>query len=1266
MTVAAASHLVGDEQAGDSWKLDVSSGSSVAAATPFADTTLLAYTHPLLAATPPAPVFPIHIDGFAKTSATGTLTGFSDASGTASTSATFFTSGSSTIVGSALQLTAATASQAGLAVATTPIPSGLGISVRFTYVSSGGTGADGISFFLLNGDELGSTLTSTSVTAGGYGGGLGYSDDGKSGITDGFLGIGFDTYGNYSTVDHAPQTAAPGVTAPRPNYIGVRGSGTGTLGYAYLAGAAYTPGIDGTRTVQVNLTPLSSGTGEQLTIYVEPSGSSTFGTVLSTTLTQTLPSSLYFGFGASTGGSTDTHQIGLISVTVPTEIMLSQATVKDTTTGVTNPTLAPGDSFTYTYTVTNAGPSGDAEITVTDLLPADVVNGGWALTDDRGSSSGTGSIIPVNLAAGDVGTIVVHGTINPNASSGNADHLVSVSAGTAYSIGDPNASTSVTLQIGHGQSVSLIGANETLSTTDAAPVQPFTQAQVVDTFTTAAGTAPTDTLTVTINRTYGALGGSGGTYNSNTGVFTATGTPAVLGSTLAALTFTPDAHITAPGTVSDVNAVVTVQDTSSGNTTGVNGTSSATQTTTLAVTAAHDAPVLAGGVADQPVADTGSIAPLAGVSVADPDDVGLTASVTIDGGATGAGSTGQFTAASAAGWSVATVGNDLVYSESFGAAGSNAAAAQAAIEALVFQPAAHTLPPGGTLTTPFSVVVADTATPSLSSTATSSVTVTAVADQVTLGGLPLINPAINDTQTIAPFGQLTIQDPDHTGGTVTVTIADGVAEGDFTPASAVGWTRTVIGTAITYTRDFAAANDIGSVVQAAVNALTYKPVVGAVAPGTFATDLISLSLGIAQPAQTVQTSTTVTATGSEHPYPLLSAVAITDPSQVITVSARLVAGTTGRYSQLGIGTVSADGLTYQVTGTAAAVTTALHEVFFTPTVGSSIPDQYTATVTGGASNVELIDGSAGNNLLVAPTGGATVMAGTGSNTVIGGSGTDQLDGGGGPTLFLAGAGDATIHAGAGSATVFGGGGNVAFVNQAASSLFVAGSGAATAYGGTGALRAFGGTGNAVLFGGSAGGNVLVAGQGTSSVVGAATGDTLYASQTGNAVIAAGLGNETLFGGGSTGDNLFFGNSGADSIVAGNGSDTVVGGSGDETIYGGHAGGMKVFGGSGSETVVGAGGADTYVASAGSMLVYGGNGASDYIVRNGFAGGNLTIVNFKPGVDSLGLFGYGSDAASNAFKAAQPIVGGSRLTLSDGTHITIYGAPLQVGGSFASM
>ena len=63
--------------------------------------------------------------------------------------------------------------------------------VEFRYYMNEGTGADGLSFFLVDG-------TTTTFSLGGLGGALGYgADDFHDGLSGGWLGIGLDAFGNY-------------------------------------------------------------------------------------------------------------------------------------------------------------------------------------------------------------------------------------------------------------------------------------------------------------------------------------------------------------------------------------------------------------------------------------------------------------------------------------------------------------------------------------------------------------------------------------------------------------------------------------------------------------------------------------------------------------------------------------------------------------------------------------------------------------------------------------------------------------------------------------------------------------------------------------------------------------------------------------------------------------------------------------------------------------------------------------------------------------
>ena len=85
-----------------------------------------------------------------------------------------------------------------------PIPASAGVSMVFRQFQYGGTGADGIGFFLVDG--------STNLTAtGANGGSLGYAqkDGTQPGIVGGYIGVGFDAYGNFYNDGECRGTGCP-------------------------------------------------------------------------------------------------------------------------------------------------------------------------------------------------------------------------------------------------------------------------------------------------------------------------------------------------------------------------------------------------------------------------------------------------------------------------------------------------------------------------------------------------------------------------------------------------------------------------------------------------------------------------------------------------------------------------------------------------------------------------------------------------------------------------------------------------------------------------------------------------------------------------------------------------------------------------------------------------------------------------------------------------------------------------------------------------
>jgi len=129
----------------------------------------------------------------------------------------------------ALRLTPAEQNKTGAILSDFNFPISQGLQVTFTTYTYGGSGADGINFFLTDGTKPIPLKTGTP------GGSLGYScsnykgsnEGGPDGIANGYLGLGIDEYGNY--LNGASSHAANDNTATgigfSENTIGLRGAG---------------------------------------------------------------------------------------------------------------------------------------------------------------------------------------------------------------------------------------------------------------------------------------------------------------------------------------------------------------------------------------------------------------------------------------------------------------------------------------------------------------------------------------------------------------------------------------------------------------------------------------------------------------------------------------------------------------------------------------------------------------------------------------------------------------------------------------------------------------------------------------------------------------------------------------------------------------------------------------------------------------------------------------------------------------------------------
>ena len=183
------------------------------------------------------------------------------------------------------------------------------VYASFDYVSWGGTGADGLVFFLYDGSK--------TFGVGADGGSIGYAQKtGVNGMNGGYLGVAVDEFGNFSNGTEG-RSGGIGFT---PDAFAVRGPGTGTTGYDYLGGTTSlstsidTPSV-GTRPTQQNTIQLLLSPTNQLTVTLQQGGTSA-QTVLSMDLSgYARPDTLKFGFSSGTGGSTNYHEVRNLNVT---------------------------------------------------------------------------------------------------------------------------------------------------------------------------------------------------------------------------------------------------------------------------------------------------------------------------------------------------------------------------------------------------------------------------------------------------------------------------------------------------------------------------------------------------------------------------------------------------------------------------------------------------------------------------------------------------------------------------------------------------------------------------------------------------------------------------------------------------------------------------------------------------------------------------------------------------------------------------------------
>lgn len=260
-----------------------------------------------------------------------------------------------------------------------PATAGLQISFDFfQYRTATAKGADGISFFLIDGAQ-------ENISAGETGGMLGYK-----GLKGGLVGIGFDQYGNFSNPDCVKGVKdACGVGGPglRPNTVAVRGAES--TGYKYVAGET-SPGPlavdkatkreDARRTAVVSLS-----TAGLLNVSIDFHDGRGVVKVLNEIDLNAiegqpkLPETIKLGFSGSTGGSTNYHEIR--------DFVVSSLDPKLSVKASGESTVSTGKGGSVKLDVSNAadaGPTADTVSVTYSMPPVYKTQPGFKLVSAQG------------------------------------------------------------------------------------------------------------------------------------------------------------------------------------------------------------------------------------------------------------------------------------------------------------------------------------------------------------------------------------------------------------------------------------------------------------------------------------------------------------------------------------------------------------------------------------------------------------------------------------------------------------------------------------------------------------------------------------------------------------------------------------------------------------------------------------------------------------------------------------------------------------------
>jgi hypothetical protein len=222
-----------------------------------------------------------------------------------------------------LRVNTGTGGNQGFALYQNALPTSGGLDISFNQAQWGTTSVpgDGLAFFLVDG-------STTLTQPGGGGGNLGYSGGGSQGVANGLIGVGLDSWGNYSIPAAAPigcgtPGSGPGQSGASPSGPGftndrvvIRGPGNGSTGYCWLGSSDTLPELSGTT---------RAGSTHLVRIVVDPDtvvGTRNVTVFLDGSQVLQIPApaellaatTFKFGFSGSIGAANDNHDIWNLNI----------------------------------------------------------------------------------------------------------------------------------------------------------------------------------------------------------------------------------------------------------------------------------------------------------------------------------------------------------------------------------------------------------------------------------------------------------------------------------------------------------------------------------------------------------------------------------------------------------------------------------------------------------------------------------------------------------------------------------------------------------------------------------------------------------------------------------------------------------------------------------------------------------------------------------------------------------------------------------------